>query len=545
MFLKKINKKILLQVVTAGLCYGLAFPPINFHFLIFFSFVIIINLTVNCVKFKEVFLRTYFVFFMAGLIAISWISLSGLRENADSFLIFSGVFVLFIYPLFFVPPVILFYYTYKNFTSGLFRHVSLFFFPFLWTGFEYVSTLGQINFPWLFAGNSQTYNLSKIQFAEYTGMFGVSFWICIISCLMFFLFLRIIDKIWKPASARSISVIAIIICVYMLPDIQANFGRKNYQPDDEVKLGIIQPNVNPWIKWSGKQNDLINDYLGQIRQLYSQNPDVKMIILPETALPYYFRERHFEERLQSIKSLCDSMKVALLIGTPDLEIYEDQSKAPPDAKIMRSSGLKYDTYNTAVLFESQKDKNEFQKHHKVKLVVGSERMPYQELMPFVKDLIGWGVGIGNWQIGYDTNVFVLDNKYKFNTAICYESVYPEFFSEFVKRGAEFCVIITNDGWWGKFFGTYQHNRFAVFRAIENRRWIARCANTGISDFIDPEGNFHNETEIDVKTNIVNKVGIIKGKTFYTMHGDLFSKVCLVIGLVLFGVSFFPRRSKSS
>ena len=211
---------------------------------------------------------------------------------------------------------------------------------------------------------------------------------------------------------------------------------------------------------------------------------------------------------------------------------------------MKSSGLKYDTYNTAVLFEPDKDKDEFQKHQKIKLVVGSERMPYQELFPFSKQLIQWGVGISSWQIGRDTNNFKLKSGEIFNTAICYESVYPEFFANFVDNGAQFSVIITNDGWWGKLFGTYQHNMFAVFRAIENRRWIARCANTGISDFIDPEGNMYEKTEIDVKTNIVFDVGLRNEKTFYTMHGDLFAKICLVTGLIFFGMSFLIKRRKN-
>ncbi len=244
-----------------------------------------------------------------------------------------------------------------------------------------------------------------------------------------------------------------------------------------------------------------------------------------------------------LKDLCDSINVPLLIGTPDLRYYEDQQNAPDDAKVMKSSGLKYDTYNSAVLFEPGKDKDEFQRHEKIKLVIGSERMPYQEIMPFTKNLVEWGVGLSSWQIGRDTNIFALKDGIKFNTAICYESVYPEFFADFVDKGADFSVIITNDGWWGKLSGTYQHNRFAVFRAIENRRWLARCANTGISGFIDPEGNYYEETNIDERTEIVFEAGLRNEKTFYTIHGDIFSKICLITGLLFFEAGF-PAKRKS-
>lgn len=488
--------------------------------------------------------RTYFIFFIASLVAVSWISLSGFQENADRFLILSGVFVLVVYPLFFLPPVLIFYLINKNLTRLKTGYISLIFFPFLWTGFEYVQTLGQINFPWIFAGNSQTYNLNKIQYADVTGVFGVSFWICAISVLMFYLFKKLSKHDWKYLSAKSAVIFLVIIFLYFLPDVYNSYSVKKYSDEGKIKIGIVQPNVNPWKKWSGKnQKDLINGYTEQIKQIHSENPDVKLVILPETALPYYFREAYFEERFFIIKNLCDSLNLPLLIGTPDLRIYEDQSAAPVDARIMKNTGQKYDAYNSAVLFEPELDKNNFQKHDKIKLVIGSERMPYQELFPFIKNFIEWGVGIGNWQIGKDTNIFNLPDGAVFNTAICYESVYPEFFASFVNKGADFSVIITNDGWWGKLFGTYQHNRFAVFRAIENRRWIARCANTGVSDFIDPEGNMYLETEINEKANIVFNLGLIKEKTFYTSHGDLFSKICLFSGILVFALSFLFRKSK--
>ncbi|MEZ4822357.1 MAG: hypothetical protein R2942_08010 [Ignavibacteria bacterium] len=97
---------------------------------------------------------------------------------------------------------------------------------------------------------------------------------------------------------------------------------------------------------------------------------------------------------------------------------------------------------------------------------------------------------------------------------------------------------------GYIFQTYQHNRFAVFRAIENRRWIARCANTGISDFIDPKGNFYLETEINEKANLIHEVGLINKKTFYTENGDVFSEGCLLVSMLLLGGSFFFRNKKT-
>ena len=539
---KNPNKKLFLPILAAGIFYSVSFPPVDFSYLICFSFVLLIDVIVNSRSLKQVIFRSYSVFFIASLIGVSWIGLSGMRENADKFLIAGGVFVVFVYPLFFVLPSVLFFLLNRNFKSSGKEILSLAAFPLLWTGFEYLQTFGQINFPWLFAGNSQSFNLSKIQYAEYTGVFGVTFWICLLSVLLFILFKNIKSPAYK-INPKNISLGIAILLIFILPDIFNLLNTKSYPETGKVKIGIVQPNINPWEKWAGKRQELISGYIDQIITIKKDHPDVGMIILPETALPYYFRERIFEERLEMLLNVCDSIETPLLIGTPDLEYYKDQNSAPQDAKIMKSSGLKYDTYNTAVLFEPETDPDDFQKHQKIKLVIGSERMPYQEILSFTQSIISWGVGLSSWQIGQDTNIFTLPGDQKFNTAVCYESVYPGFYAGFVNKGAEFSVIITNDGWWGKFFGTYQHNRFAVFRAIENRRWIARCANTGISDFIDPLGNYYLETEINEKVNIVHEVGLINEKTFYTENGDVFSECCLITGMLLFAFSFFNRNKK--
>ncbi|HMS64130.1 MAG TPA: apolipoprotein N-acyltransferase [Ignavibacteria bacterium] len=543
----KFDKKLLLPVLLSGIFYGFSFPPVNFYLLIFISFPILIIVIYNCKNLKQAIFRSYNIFFIAGLVAVSWIALSGIREGADPFLILGGLFVLAVYPLFFVLPSVIFYYIKKN-LSGKNKLLSLIVFPFIWTGFEYVSSLGQISFPWLLSGNSQSYNLEKIQYADITGVFGISFWICTISVCIYNLMINLKSNSWKLSSAKSVVTIALILVIYFLPDVYNYFSDfKNRFTDQKsngtIKVGIIQPNINPWKKWNNKQGDLINYYAENIKKIYSENPDLKLVVLPETALPYYFREDAFEYRYKIIKNVCDSLNLPLLIGTPDREVYKDQSLAPNDAKINKKTGEKYDTYNSAFLFEPGKDKDEFQKHYKVKLVIGSERMPYQELLPFTKNLIEWGVGLGSWQMGKDTNIFSLNEKFKFNTAICYESVYPEFFSEFVKRGTDFSVIITNDGWWGKLFGTYQHNQYAVFRAVENRTWIVRCANTGVSDFIDQYGNMYDKTNINEAVNIVHEIGIKGENTFYTEHGDLFSRICLITGLFIFGSSFFLRSKQ--
>jgi apolipoprotein N-acyltransferase len=349
-------------------------------------------------------------------------------------------------------------------------------------------------------------------------------------------------------SRENILTYLAILILFLLPNFYTELTSSEsdfsgFKTEERIKVGVVQPNINPWKKWGSKQMELTNDYVNMIRDLANEHPGLDMIVLPETAVPYYLLEPFCNDKFLVFKNLCDSIGIPLLIGTPDVIIYEDPETAPPDAREFKSSGKKYDSFNTAVLIKKSEDKKNHQKYAKIKLVAGSERIPYQQHLTFLKDIVKWGVGISAWQIGKDTTLFTLDSKYKFNTAICYESIYPEFFASFIDKGADFSVIITNDGWWGKLFGTYQHNQYAILRAIENRRWIIRCANTGISCIIDPFGNMYHKTEINEKNTFVSEIGIRREKTFYTKHGDIFAKSCMYIGGGIFLISILLKIKK--
>lgn len=330
--------------------------------------------------------------------------------------------------------------------------------------------------------------------------------------------------------------------LYIMPDTYSFLTSakrfENSGTGDKIKLAVIQPNINPWKKWGDKQPDLLHDYASMILQAAQNKPD--LMILPETAMPFYLLDPWYEERYNIIKSAVDSAGIPLLTGTPDLYVYGDSSKRKIDSKKFRGNDSYYDTYNSAVLIEKGIAKTDFQRYNKMKLVVGSERMPYQERLVFLSKLITWGAGIGSYQKGDDYTLLTLNKKHKFSVAICYESLFPGFFSEFVKKGAEFSIIITNDGWWGKLFGTYQHNQFAIFRAIENRRWIARCANTGISCFIDPYGNMFNKTQINEKDIINCGIEARNEKSFYTSNGDIFAITLLLITGFLITFAFIKK-----
>lgn len=495
----------------------------------------------DCKNYKEHLRRVYIVFVFFGLVATSWISLGGVRESADRFLILGGIFVILFHPVFYLLPSVFYYSVSKNIKFNRFPYFHLIAFPFIWVAFEYLQTVTEVTFPWLFAGYAFTTVPEKLQYAEYTGVFGVSFWVCVLSVLAFYLYKTLATStepvLTKLRKRGNIVVLLSILVIYILPNVYTGVTSPENKyvnnSDQKIMVGVIQPNVDAWVKWGSNQKKLINEYASMIKELSAKSNDIKLIVLPETAIPFYLLYPVYEDLFEIFKTACDSSGTTILTGTPDITVYENQSQAKVDSKIFSSRGQYYDTYNTAVLIEKGKDKTRYQKYNKIKLVIGSERMPYQEKIPLLKNIIKWGVGIGSYQLGNDSTVFSLDNKYKFNTAICFESVFPGFFADFVKKDAQFSVIITNDAWWGNLSGPYQHNQYAIFRAIENRRWIVRCANTGISCIIDPYGNKYNETGLNEKALFTGKIGIRNDKTFYTSNGDVFALACLCIGVIFY------------
>jgi apolipoprotein N-acyltransferase len=208
-------------------------------------------------------------------------------------------------------------------------------------------------------------------------------------------------------------------------------------------------------------------------------------------------------------------------------VYEDSSVAPPSSKRIRSTGERYDDFNAAAFL--QPDKREVQWYGKMKMVPLAERIPYADAFYYL-DFLRWGVGIGGWQIGADTTIFVEQTTgTRFSVMICYESTYPDFVAAFVRKGAEFISVITIDSWWGRMSGAYQHRQFAIFRAIENRRWVVRCALGGFSGFIDPFGRFHDRTGLFERGTIVRTIPRSGELTFYTRYPNLLPLCCVLIG----------------
>ena len=496
---------------------------------------IMLYLVINSLRLRQALGRAYLAMLIFNEITLYWIS--G-WHSTDTFLKIGGVATVIVHSLFMLIPLLITYGV-----SRIRKDLALAFFPLIWVGYEYFDNVWQFAFPWLELGNSETYNLGRIQFIEYTGVHGLTFLICVISVLLYFVLAKIYSKEWKAISYRSGSVYLAILILIIFPNFYSayrlnsvdNTGYFNLKdPSKVVNTCVVQTNTDPFKKWGGDHDQLLNTYIDALHDGLKFNPD--MLVLHETATPYYFLEDINFLKSKRFFDLSDSTGKYILMGIPHKYYYPDSVEAPPDHRTTNGSKLKFDVFNSAILIEPHKYHKDLTIHKKVKLVPFSERMPYQEKIPFAKKWFTWGVGISGWQMGNDMNLFTLKDTVKkidtkFATLICYESVFSEFVSEFAKEGAEYFVIVTNDGWWGNTSGPVQHNQYAVLRAVENRKWVARCAQTGVSCFIDPLGNMYDEIGY-WQTGIADRniIGNTE-KTFYAENGDIIGVIGFYFGII--------------
>jgi len=531
---------------------GLSYPPFKTWFLIYPGLVILLYLVLDSARLRQAFGRGYLTLLVFNIVAVYWI---GGWTRDDIFLKIAGATTVLAHPVFMLIPVLITYGIYKQFR----KEVALIFFPLIWLGFEYLHNTWQLCFPWLDLGNSETYNLNRIQYIELIGVHGTSFLICIVSSLLYYFTIRISSGQWKIRSTKPIAIICIILIIIIAPYFYSYYRLRapeniNYfQTTDSSKIvstTIIQPNMDPFKKWTGNVDTVVNIDINWMEKALSRRSD--FLVLHETAVPYDFFGQYYFYDTRKFLNFIDDNKKYLMIGIPYFHYYSDTEFAPSDSKYSTLSKRKYDEFNSAILLEPGKSINDFTIHEKVKLVPFSERPPYLEYLPFLGKWIRWGVGISEWQIGPGMTVFNMDNpcskvRAKFETLICFESVFSDFVREGVKDGAEFLVIITNDGWFGKSSGPIQHEQYAVLRAIENRKWIIRSAQTGISSFIDPLGNQYQQTGMYTEAMITQNIVANSEKTFYSETGDLIGRIGFYVGALCLFVEiilYVYRRKKS-
>jgi apolipoprotein N-acyltransferase len=430
---------------------------------------------------------------------------------------------------------------------------ALVFAPFVWTALE-LAAARITSVPWDQLGYSQVDNGILTLLAPWTGVYGISFVLVFFNASFALVFLVAASKSrprWLGLSCLTISVLTALSGVLSDPS--------KGSPEPIATAVLIQPNldVGDANNWQGadwdrhiaeftrlatepSKQDTI--YIKGIPQTgaplgeivpppYPTHPD--LVAWPESPAPFFGAESRFQ---QAMSSVAQAAHAPLVVGGVGMDL-SNQTQG-----LDQGQARTWLYYNSAFVFDA--DGKPVGRYNKIHLVPFGEYIPFQNLLTFAHKLTG---RVGMFERGTDRNAFLLDrqasDRHRYGVFICYEAVFADEVRMFAKHGAEVFVNISDDGWYGDTSAPWQHLNMARMRAIENRRWLLRDTNSGVTAAIDPYGRVrqsiprHQTGELDAQFGFRNDL------TFYTVHGDIFAWLCAILSIGAIGWCFSQRNSR--
>ena len=491
---------------------GISWPTYGFYFLIFIAFTPLIHL-IESNKNENIFKLTFFSFvtFMVwNIITTHWLYYATLTGMLFAIIVNSILMSLIVLAS-------------LSIWKKLSYKLSIIFFISLWICFEKFHLNWDFSWPWLNLGNVFSENIKIIQWYEYTGVFGGTLWVLISNFVSYNLLKKLINNENFKSDTIYLSVIILIpiivsLIIYTNIDIQ----------EEKIKTVIIQPNIDPYNEKFNRSNDQ------NLRYLESILNDVKnrnsLVILPET----YFSDGslisslNYSTLIEGLKIIRERYETDILTGIELYDVFNDSSRVKKYSNRLENNRW-LDLFNASIFISEDIDI-----YKKSKLVVGIEKMPYKN---FLEPLLGTlliDFGGLSYSRGYQDyrTVFKSNTGTKVAPIICYESIYGEYVSEYVRNGANLLAIITNDGWWNNTEGHKQHLSYARLRSIETRKNIVRSANTGISAVINYRGEILKTIGYEQEGLINKNVGMNDKITFYTKYGDYIFRLCLFFIIII-------------
>ncbi len=384
---------------------------------------------------------------------------------------------------------------------------ALLFAPAIWLSSELGRQYVWDGFPWALLGYSQIAVLPIAQIASVTGVYGLSGLLVLASAACA---LVIVDRTPRRWGIAAISMCVIAVCAWWGSARLANGSLTS--TGDPIRVAVLQGNVLQHDKWNpALRDEIVGRYLAMTRQGVEQG--ATFILWPEASLPVDFEED--PARSGMIRRLAQEHGVTILIGSDQIE------RTRPDAPADDPSNR---LYNAAFLVKP--DGLVGAVYRKMHLVPFGEYVPLQRLLFFVRPIVEV---VSNFTPGHEP-VLLPVGSHKVSTAICYEVIYGNLMRRFVTDGSELLTTITNDAWYGRSSAAYQHWDQAAMRSIENGRYLARAANTGISGFVDPYGRALQKSPLFERAVLVEDVRLLQERTIYSRVGDLVAWLSLAATL---------------
>ena len=472
----------------------------------------------------------YLTFFIWNLITTYWLYFSTP---------FGGAFAILVNSLLMALVFLLYHIVAKR--IGFLA--SAIFLTSIWMVFEKIHLTWDFSWPWLNLGNVFSENTEWVQWYEYTGIFGGTLWIWITNLILFKAVLH-----YREFKVKSIlySAVVRLLLVVGIPMLVSYLIYENYKiPKEETDVLILQPNIDPYTEKYNTTDKRISEILLQLSREKLTN-NTSALIAPETVFADgtpISQIGNSEAEFVGNQLHREYKNLSFIGGISLFERFNDPEKVDKQTNKIGKSDW-YNDYNSAFLIKPDGD-NEL--YHKSKLVVGVENFPYPNILkPILGDMmIDLGGTVATKTTQATRGTFKLSDGTATGPIICYESVYGDFVTGYVEKGAEFLTIITNDAWWGNTQGHKQHLSYAKLRAVETRRAIARSTNTGISALITPKGDIKQQLGYGVRGSILGTVAINREKTFYVEHGDYLAQLAqfLAAFIFLFAVLKYKRKTQ--
>lgn len=515
--------KYTLASVLSGVLLALSWPHVgNQEWLIFIAFLPLFWMEYGVSREEYrftsgiVFALAYLAFLIFNLWTTWWIKLAspGGMVLAE---VFNSLFMALVF--------LLFHYTRRKINNQV-GYAALVFY---WLGFEYLHINWELNWHWLNLGHVFANRIEWIQWYEYTGTLGGTFWILSFNALAFFSIVSLINN--SPSVRVVYTRLALLLFLITIPFVISKIRFGTYQEKiDPVEVVVVQPNIDPYKdKFKGMHEyDQIDRLISLAEEKVTDNTE--LVFGPETAFPlgYWEHELEYIYGTEKVRELLEKHpEVKFVTGLSTIKLYVKGEPLTPTARIFNDgSGNHYDYFNTVMQVEKDK---ELQIYRKSKLVLGVEKMPFTSKFKFLEKLsISLGGASGSLGTEKEPLFFTSYAKdgreIKVIPAICYESIFSDYLTEFVRKGGNILGVVTNDGWWGNTAGYEQHLAYSRLRAIELRRSIARSANTGISALINQKGEIEQNSEWWTQDALRGDLNLNNEITFYAANGDYFGRI---------------------
>jgi len=458
---------------------------------------------ISSLKGRQAFNAAYFFGFFFNLFSLYWVALvtpPGMATAVVIVAFYYTAMLMTFHRLYHIKPLIGF--------------VSL---PFLWVGMEYFRTLTEFAFPWSDLGYTQAYYLYILQIVSVISVHGLSFLIVTVNVLVWQVFRKSLpaERRLTAGLVSAATVIALIAYGWI--------AMPRFPIEGTLDVALLQGSVPLEVKWAKGNEEHSFRLYDSLTQSVADS-SVKLYIWPETSAPCYLsHSQPCQARVSDIvrKSegyhLVGSLGAEYIHGEP--HYYNSCYQVNPTGTIER----RYD---------------------KVKLVPFSEHVPYQDYLPFLqkKFLRKYLTFIDRYSVQWWSDFYPGDSTFLFHlpegnygVLICFETTFPEYVRQMILDGADFIVGITNDTWFGRSVGIHMHSQIFITRAVENRCWFARVANSGLTYIVDGYGRVRERLDVYEVAALRGKVGKLDGYSVYTRIGDVAGSWSFLITVLIIGI----------